>query len=302
VKEAADDPAVSLNNAMAVDGAVIQIAAKTIVDKPIHLVFVHSGKDATAAYTRSRVVVENGAQVTLVESHEGAGGVDYQVNNALALFVGDRAIVNHVKINSEGNASLHVATLTAAVGEGASLRSFGFTLDGAVTRNQLFVACNGKNSELTIAGANLLRKREHADTTLVLDHTVGGCTSREIFKSVLDDESRGVFQGKIVVRPDAQKTDARMMMRALLLSDEAEADHKPELEIFADDVQCGHGSTAGALDPNLKFYLMARGISEPEADALLIQAFIGEALDTIAHEGVRAALTFATLRWLGERK
>jgi Fe-S cluster assembly protein SufD len=302
VKEAADDPAVSLNNAMAVDGAVIQIAAKTIVDKPIHLVFVHSGKDATAAYTRSRVVVENGAQVTLVESHEGANGVDYQVNNAMALFVGDRAIVNHVKINHEGDASLHVATLTAAVGEDSSLRSFSFTLDGAVTRNQLFVACNGKNSELTIAGANLLRKREHADTTLVLDHTVGGCTSREIFKSVLDDESRGVFQGKIVVRPDAQKTDARMMMRALLLSDEAEADHKPELEIFADDVQCGHGSTAGALDPNLKFYLMARGISEPEADALLIQAFIGEALDTIAHEGVRAALTFATLRWLGERK
>ncbi len=111
----------------------------------------------------------------------------------------------------------------------------------------------------------------------MLDHAVGGCTSREVFKSVLDDESRGVFQGKIVVRPDAQKTDARMMMRALLLSDDAEADHKPELEIFADDVQCGHGSTAGALDPNLKFYLMARGISEPEAEALLIQAFIGEA-------------------------
>ena len=115
-----------------------------------------------------------------------------------------------------------------------------------MTRNQLFVTCNGKNADLTIAGVNLLRAREHADTTLVLDHAVGGCTSREIFKSVLDDESRGVFQGKIVVRPDAQKTDARMMMRALLLSDDAEADHKPELEIFADDVQCGHGSTAGA--------------------------------------------------------
>ncbi len=170
-----------------------------------------------------------------------------------------------------------------------------------MTRNQLFVTCNGKNAELMISGANLLRKREHADTTLVLDHAVGGCTSREVFKSVLDNESRGVFQGKIVVRPDAQKTDARMMMRALLLSDDAEADHKPELEIFADDVQCGHGSTAGALDPNLKFYLMARGISEPEAEALLIQAFIGEALDTIAHEGVRDALMFAALRWLGER-
>ena len=137
VKEASDDPVVSLNNAMAADGAVIQIAAKTIVDKPIHLVFVHSGKEATAAYTRSRVVVENGAQVTLVESHEGANGVGYQVNTALALFVGDRAVVNHVKVNREGDASLHVATLTAAVGADAVFRSFNFTLDGAVTRNQL---------------------------------------------------------------------------------------------------------------------------------------------------------------------
>jgi Fe-S cluster assembly protein SufD len=125
--------------------------------------------------------------------------------------------------------------------------------------------------------------------------------SREIFKSVLDDESRGVFQGKIVVRPDAQKTDARMMTRALLLSEDAEADNKPELEIFADDVQCGHGATAGALDENLKFYLMARGIPEHEAESLLIQAFVGEAVETIAHEGLRQALMFDTIRWLGAR-
>ena len=302
VKEAAEDPIVALNSALAADGAVIQIAANTIVERPIHLVFVYSGTEAMAAFTRSRVVVEAGAQVTLVESHEGVNGIPYQVNTALALFVGDRAVVDYVKVNHEGDASLHVATLTASVGAGSVLRSFAFTLDGAVTRNQLFITCDGKNAELAISGASLLRKREHADTTLVLDHAVGGCTSREIFKSVLDDESRGVFQGKIVVRPDAQKTDARMMMRALLLSDDAEADHKPELEIFADDVQCGHGSTAGALDPNLKFYLMARGISEPEAEALLIHAFVGEALDTIAHDGVRDALMFAALRWLGERK
>ena len=181
----------------------------TVVEKPIYLVFVHSGKEATAAYTRSRVVVENGAQVTLVESHEGGDGVDYQVNNALALFVGDRAIVNHVKINHEGDASLHVATLTAAVGADAVLRSFNFTLDGAVTRNQLFVACNGKNAELTISGANLLRKREHADTTLVLDHAVGGCNSREVLKSVLDDESRGVFQGRSSCAPMRRRPTRR---------------------------------------------------------------------------------------------
>src|SRR5262245_3338621 len=154
---------------------------------------------------------------------------------------------------------------------------------------------------LGFAGANLRRNRQHADTTLVLDHAVGGSTSRELFKSVLDDESHGVFQGKIVVRPDAQKTDARMMTRALLLSQEAEADNKPELEIFADDVQCGHGATAGALDEDLKFDLMARGIPEKEAEALLIQSFVGEAIETIAHEGVRADLMFAAVRWLGAR-
>ena len=119
----------------------------------------------------------------------------------------------------------------------------------------------------------------------MIDHAAGHCQSRELFHSVLDGESRGVFQGKIVVRPHAQKTDAKMMTRALLLSDEAEADNKPELEIFADDVQCGHGATAGALDEELKFYLMARGIPEAEAEALLIQAFVGEAIEGIEHEG-----------------
>ena len=301
VKSAAEDSVVSLNLAFAADGAVIHIARNTVVAKPIHLVFTHSGAAPTAVFARSRVVVDAGAEVTLVESHEGPNKLDYQINAALALFVGDRAKVNHVKVAREGDHALHVSTLTAAVGEGATLRHFIFTLGGGVTRDQLFVNCNGKNAEVNVSGASLLRHREHADITLVLDHAIGGCTSREIFKSVLDDESRGVFQGKIIVRPEAQKTDARMMMRALLLSADAEADHKPELEIFADDVQCGHGSTAGALDENLRFYLMARGIPEQQAEALLIQAFVGEAIETISHEGLRNALNFATVRWLGER-
>jgi Fe-S cluster assembly protein SufD len=170
-----------------------------------------------------------------------------------------------------------------------------------VVRNQLFVRCEGAGTSLRLGGASLLKGRQHGDTTLLVDHAAGGCEARELFKSVLDGASRGVFQGKIIVRPQAQKTDARMMARALLLSDEAEADNKPELEIFADDVQCGHGATSGALDPNLRFYLMSRGIPEKEAEALLIQSFIGEAIDTVGHEGVRAALTAATEQWLAGR-
>ena len=296
-----DDVALALNTALASDGVVIRVKAGMIVPRPIQLVFVHSAGNATAVFTRSRVVVEPDAKVTLVESHEGPDKLDYQINTALDLVVGRGAKVDHVKVTGEGSTALHVSTLCIGVAQGAELRDFTFTLGGAVVRNQLFVTCQGRNAALALAGVNLLRHRQHADTTLLLDHAVGGSTSRELYKSVLDDESHGVFQGRIVVRPDAQKTDARMMTRALLLSQDAEADNKPELEIFADDVQCGHGATAGALDENLKFYLMARGIPAREAEALLIQSFVGEAIETIAHEGVRNDLMFAAVRWLGAR-
>ena len=142
---------------------------------------------------------------------------------------------------------------------------------------------------------------EAADTTLVLDHAVPACASRALFKSVLDQESRGVVQGKIIVRPDAQRTDAKMMLGALLLGEAAEADHKPELEIYADDVQCGHGATAGALDETLLFYLHARGIPREEAEALLIEAFVGEAFDAIEHEALREALRARANAWLAAR-
>jgi Fe-S cluster assembly protein SufD len=295
------DVVLALNTALATDGAVIRVKSGTSVNRPIQLVFVHSAGKATAVFARSHVIVESGATVTLVESHEGPDKLDYQINTALDLAVGRGAKVDHVKVTGEGDAALHVSTVNATVSESAELRDFTFTLGGAVVRNQLFVECQGKGAQLSLSGVNLLRGRQHADTTLMLDHAIGGATSRELFKSVLDDESHGVFQGKIIVRPDAQKTDARMMTRALLLSPNAEADNKPELEIFADDVQCGHGATAGALDENLKFYLMARGIPEREAEALLIQSFVGEAIETVSHEGVRADLMFAAVRWLGAR-
>jgi Fe-S cluster assembly protein SufD len=168
-------------------------------------------------------------------------------------------------------------------------------------RNQTFVRFAGENTNATIAGASLLKNKQHVDNTLVINHAAAHCDSREQFKAVLDGQSHSVFQGKIIVEPHAQKTNSKMMTRALLLSDEAEADNKPELEIFAADVICGHGATAGALDPGLKFYLMSRGIHEKEAEALLIQAFIGETIEEIAHEGIRDALMFAALKWLGAR-
>ena len=296
------DVAYALNTAFMGDGAVVEIAAGSEIARPLHLVFVYGSQRAAAVFSRSLVVVGPGAGLTLLESHHGPDGMDYQVNTALDLVVGDRARLDRIKVNTEGDAALHLGTLSAIIGAEAHVSDFAFLTGGRVVRNQLFVRCAGAGTTLNLGGASLLKGRQHGDTTLLVDHAAGGCQGRELFKSVLDGASRGVFQGKIIVRPDAQKTDARMMTRALLLSDDAEADNKPELEIFADDVQCGHGATSGALDPNLKFYLMSRGIPEKEAEALLIQSFVGEAIDAVRHEGVREALAAATRQWLAERR
>ena len=296
----ASDVAVALNTALMGDGAVIRIAAGSTIERPLHLLFVASAKPA-ATFTRSLVVAEPQGRAMVIESHEGPTGSDYQVNAALELFVGDRAHVDHVKIIGEGADALHISTLAAAIGGKARFNAFTFTAGGAVVRNQLFLKFDGEDTVAGIRGASLLKGRQHADTTLVADHVAQRCQSREVFKSVLDGEAHGVFQGRIVVRPHAQKTDAKMMTRALLLSERAEADNKPELEIFADDVQCGHGATAGALDDELKFYLMARGIPRPEAEALLIRAFLGESIDGIEHAGLREALMDAVAAWLEAR-
>ena len=191
--------------------------------------------------------------------------------------------------------------LAAAVAGHARFNAFTFTLGGGVVRNQIFLNFDGEDTVAGIRGATLIKAKQHADTTLVANHIARNCQSREVFKAVLDDEAHSVFQGRIVVRHGAQKTDAKMMTQALLLSDRAEADNKPELEIFADDVQCGHGATSGALDEELKFYLMARGIPAAEAEALLIQAFLGEAIGGIEHAGLREALLDCVVGWLKAR-
>jgi len=294
------DLATSLNQAFMTGGVVVRIRKGARVAKPIHLAYAFCGEPA-AMYPRTIVLVEPDAQATLIETFEGPAGSDYQVNAALTLSIGDGARVERIKIGLEGASALHIETITAAIGARADYNELTFTTGSAVTRNQLFMRCSGDGTKVRVAGANLLKDRQHVDSTLVIDHASRGCESREIFKSVLDDESRGVFQGKIVVRPHAQKTDGRMMTQALLLSDRAEADNKPELEIFADDVQCGHGATAGALDKDLLFYLRARGIPENEAQALLIQAFIGEAVELVAREDLKEALMAAAVNWLGAR-
>jgi len=299
VVQSEQEGVIALNTALMRDGALIHIAKGATVDRPIHLVFAATGDKPASVFTRSLVVIEPGARVMLLESHDATAG--HQVNTALELVIGDNAHVDHIKLTSGPEDLIHVSSLMAAIGAKARFNDFAFNVGGGIVRNQLFVRFDGEGTLAGLRGASLLRGKQHVDSTLVVDHKAGGCQSREMFASVLDDQSRGVFQGKIIVQPHAQQTDARMMTRALLLSEEAEADNKPELEIFADDVQCGHGATSGALDEELRFYLMARGIPKAEAEALLVQAFVGEAIEGIEHAGLRDALMEQVVAWLKAR-
>jgi Fe-S cluster assembly protein SufD len=296
------DSVVALNSAMMTDGIVIEVADGAVLTQPLHIVHIASGGVPSAMFTRSLLRIGKAASVTLVESYIAADSAKaYQVHDSLVVAVGDGARLDHVRLIEDSREAFNISSAVVTLGARAHFNTFGMTSGSNVSRYQAVIAFAGEGSRVETNGVNLLNGRQHADTTLFLDHAVPNCASREIFRAVVDDRGHSVFQGRIIVRPKAQKTDAKMMTRALLLSDEAEADNKPELEIFADDVTCGHGATTGALDESLLFYLRARGLSETEAQALLIQAFVGEAIESIANDVLRELAIAAAERWLAAR-
>ncbi|AND89614.1 MULTISPECIES: Fe-S cluster assembly protein SufD [Bradyrhizobium] len=297
---ASTDAVIALNAALATDGVVLSIADGAQLSAPIQIIHIATAASASA-FTRSQVAVGNGARATIIESFVAAGAKAYQVSDAVIVTIGDNADVAHIRLMDDAPDAVNITSQFVTVGANTKVNFFNMTSGAAVSRLQGFITLAGEGSDLAINGVNLLQKTEHGDTTLVVDHAVPNCVSREIFRAVIDDRAHSVFQGRIIVRPDAQKTDGKMMTRALLLSDEAEADNKPELEIFADDVSCGHGATAGALDDSLLFYLKARGLPEKQAQALLIQAFVGEAIEQIADDGLREHVIGIAERWLERR-
>jgi Fe-S cluster assembly protein SufD len=295
------DAMISLNAALATDGVVIGVADGATLSRPIEIVHIATAPSASA-FTRSHLKLGHGARATLVECFIAADGArSHQANDTVIVWVGDGAELSQVRLMADAADAVNITSEIFTIGAKARLNLFNMTSGGAVSRFQGFITLAGEGTELSINGVNLLRGKQHGDTTLVVDHAVPNCASREVFRAVVDDRAHSVFQGRINVQPKAQKTDAKMMTRALLLSDEAEADNKPELEIFADDVTCGHGATTGALDESLLFYLRARGLSENEAQALLIQAFVGEAIESIADDDLRELATAAAQRWLETR-
>lgn len=294
-------PMISLNAAMATDGVLVSFAEGAAPKKPVHI--IHAATCSSAAiYTRSLVRIGKGAKATLLESFVAAeGAISYQAHDTITVRLGDEAELQHVRLMDDAPDAINITNAIFSIGAKSRLNTLNMTSGGGVSRYQGYLTFAGEDSEATANGVSLLKGRQHADNTLFLDHAVPNCFSREIFRSVLDDRAHSVFQGRIMVRPHAQKTDAKMMTRALLLSDEAEADNKPELEIFADDVACGHGATTGALDESLLFYLRARGLSEKQAQAMLIQAFVGEAIESIANDDLRELAMATAERWLAAR-
>jgi Fe-S cluster assembly protein SufD len=293
------DAVIALNTAFATDGALIRVREGMKLTKPLLVVFVRAGREPRLITTRNAINIGAGAHVALVEAHVTiAGAATGQANTLTEITTGTGAHLTHVKCTLDGTGTSHIGGCIASIEADARYRLFHYTAGTGLVRNNVLATFKGEGAKLDISGAFLGRGTEHIDSTLLVDHAVPGCESRELFKAVLSDRAHGVVQAKVIVRPHAQKTDGKQMAQALMLSEDAEFDSKPELEIYADDVVCGHGSTVADLDADLLFYMRARGIPLAEARRLLIESFIAEALDKIEDESVREALAATTARRL----
>jgi Fe-S cluster assembly protein SufD len=297
-----EDGVIALNTAYFTDGVVLDIPDGATYDEPL-LIRCTVKDDATAAAGKSLafrnvIRVGKGAKVTLVESHLGHSALSRQVNTVTQLVIGEGAEVTHVSCVETGEGSLHLCRWLVRLEGGVQYRPFQMTVGSGLVRNDIRLKFAGEAANLDLGAALIAEARGHTDVTLVIDHAVPSCTSRELVKAVLDGSARGVFQGKVIVQPGAQKTDGKQMAQALMLSPDAEFDSKPELEIFADDVVCGHGSTVAELDEDLMFYCASRGIPPAEARILLVESFIGEAVEKVENAALREGLMGLARRWL----
>jgi len=296
-------PMAALNTALAGDGLVIRFRRGKLVERPIHIVSVGAaGSDAVMFEPRLLVIAEEGSGGCLLESHIAAGDGVYFNNAVTEIALAANARLQHYKLQNEHPSAFHLATGSITFGDGASYDGFVLQIGGRIARNEIHALLGGSRVECRLNGAYLLRGEQHADNTTVIDHAAPNSTSRELYKGVLDGTARGVFQGKILVRREAQKTDGHQLNKALLLSRGAEVDSKPELEIYADDVKCSHGATAGEMDDDALFYLRSRGLDEHTARGLLVHAFVGEAIEQIGHEASREAFAKIVDGWLAEER
>ena len=285
---------IDLNRALKATGKTLAFAEQA--DHLTEIIHIATAASPRAIGLHNRITVAEGATASIIETFLGEG--DYVMNCVTEIDLGAGAKLDRLKLQNESLKATHLSHVNVNLHEGSRLNDVTVHVGATLTRQNGKCNFHGLNGDAKINGAYLLRDKQHVDTALVINHAQPHCVSRELFKCVMDDSARGIFQGKVVVARDAQKTDGKQSSHALLLSESAEFDAKPELEIFADDVVCGHGATAGDLNHDHLFYLKSRGIPEAEAKSLLIAAFVGEAFDLVPQDDVRDALVALAEKWV----
>ncbi len=293
-----DHPIINLNTALMEEGLVLRVPADVTLATPLHLRFNWRGgepRSEDGRHLRILVVLEDGARATLFESHDGAPGfatVVTEVRLAAA------AKLTHIRLENFTDAARQTAATLGEIGEKALYRGFYFSQGGHFARHEALLKLAGEEAHVGVDAAYMVADRRHCDNTTIIEHASPNTTSNQVFRGVLAGSARGVYQGCVKVAKGAQKTDARQLSRAMLLSHKAEIITKPELEIFADDVKCSHGATAGELDASALFFLRARGIPEAEARAMLVEAFLVEAMDAVESEAMRGLVANCARLWM----
>ena len=289
----------ALNTAFLTDGAFVSVPRGIVVEKPIHILYVTvPGSAAVATHPRTLIVTGDDSQVSVVEDFVSLGDGAYLSNAVTELVVGAGSIVGHYLIQRESRQAFHVSTLRGQQGRSSSLTSHSVLLGGALTRRNIHPVLAGEGGECLINGLFMADERQHMDNYMKVEHVSPHCESRQVYKGILDGQSHGVFHGRVIVHKDAQKTDAKQTNMNLLLSEDAQIDTKPQLEIYTDDVKCTHGATVGQIDEEAIFYLRSRGLAEASARALLLYAFAGDMLQRMKAEPVRRHLERLVTQWV----
>ncbi len=289
--QSADNGFAALNQAFFVDGGFVHVPAGQTLETPVQFIYVSTGRQNGAAiHPRNLVIAGANSQVTVLESYVSLGGSGYFTNAVTELFAGDNARLEFVKFQDEALDAFHIAGFHGEFGRTSNVNVHSFALGAKLSRNDIRTKLAGEGLECILNGLYLTRGEQLADHHMVVEHAQPHCASHEYFNGILDDKSKGVFHGRILVRPIAQKTDAKQTNKNLLLSDDASANTKPQLEIYADDVKCTHGATIGQLNEESIFYLRSRGIGPETARRMLIHAFAGEIIERIRHEPAREEL------------
>ena len=297
------NPFTDLNTMLMEDGAFLHLGKDTEIAEPVHLLFLSSsGERPFMSHPRNLVIAGENSRVTIVERCAGRGDAGYFVNSMTDIVAGRNTAITHYRIQEEGDAAWSVATLRSRQGEGSRFAAHSASFGAKLSRYDIHAVLDGERAECLLNGLYLGKGRQHADHFVTVDHAMPSGSSREYFHGVLRDQARGVFRGRVIVRRDAQGTDARQTNRNLLLSKDTEADSRPQLEIHADDVKCTHGATVGTLDEEQLFYLRSRGIDEESAKGLLTWAFAGEILRRFDLQSIRRAVESKLASWLPDSR